>query len=382
VADSAPATSDADALVTTATTLPGMARATQQGGPVPVRSAFMEPVRALQRVAYLLEAQNEPTFKVKAFRRAAAVIADLDPGRVFALAGAGRLEDLAGIGKTTAQVIAEALAGGIPSYLSQLENAQPGRPEGEVGRLFAALVGDCHSHSDWSDGGSPIAEMAEAARDRGLAYLVLTDHSPRLTVAHGLSPERLVEQLAIVAEVNEALAPFRLLTGIEVDILEDGSLDQDPELLGALDLVVASVHSKLRMETRPMTARMLVAIESPHTDVLGHCTGRLIVGRGRPPSTFDPHAVFDACARTGTAVEINSRPDRRDPPPDLLALAIDAGCLFAIDSDAHAPGQLEWPVNGCEQAVEAGVPSERVVNTWPVDRLLAWTAAHGGAAVA
>jgi len=337
----------------------------------------MEPVAALQRVAYLLEAKDEPTFKVKAFRRAAGVIAELDPERVVSLAAAGRLEDLAGIGKTTAQVVAESVAGATPAYLAQLEGERPPPPEGEVGGLFAALVGDCHSHSDWSDGGSPIAEMAEAARDRGLAYLVLTDHSPRLTVAHGLSPERLVEQLGIVASVNESLSPFRLLSGIEVDILEDGSLDQDPELLGALDLVVASVHSKLRMESRPMTARMLRAIESPHTDVLGHCTGRLIAGKGRPPSAFDADAVFAACARTGTAVEINSRPDRRDPPHELLCRAIEAGCLFAIDSDAHAPGQLEWPLNGCEQAVEAGVPRERVVNTWGVDRLLAWTAGHG-----
>jgi len=342
----------------------------------------MEPVFALRRVAYLLEADNEPTFKVKAFRRAAAVIADLDPDRLASLARAHRLEDLPGIGKTTAQVITEAVAGDTPSYLAHLEAGRPPPPAGEVGRLFGALVGDCHSHSDWSDGGSPIAEMAEAARDRGLAYLVLTDHSPRLTVAHGLSPDRLRRQLEIVAEVNDALAPFRLLTGIEVDILEDGSLDQDPELLGALDLVVASVHSKLRMEARPMTARMLAAIESPHTDVLGHCTGRLIAGRGRPPSAFDADAVFAACARTGTAVEINSRPDRRDPPKELLHLAIEAGCLFAIDSDAHAPGQLEWPVNGCEQAVEAEVPTERVVNTWAVDRLLSWTARHGSGTAA
>jgi putative hydrolase len=334
----------------------------------------MEPVAALRRVAYLLEAQNEPSFKVKAFRHAAAVIAELDEDRFASLVGSGRFEDLAGIGKSTAQVIREAAAGDTPAYLTRLEDERAPAPSGEIGRLFASLVGDCHSHSDWSDGGSPIAEMAEAARDRGHAYLVLTDHSPRLTVAHGLSPERLIEQLRVVAAVNEALAPFRLLSGIEVDILEDGTLDQDPKLLAGLDLVVASVHSKLRMESRPMTARMLAAVESPHTDVLGHCTGRLIVGRQRPPSSFDARAVFDTCARTGTAVEINSRPDRRDPPLELLRMAIEAGCLFAIDSDAHAPGQLEWPVNGCEQAVEAGVPAERVVNTWPVERLLAWTA--------
>jgi putative hydrolase len=333
----------------------------------------MEPVAALRRVAYLLEAQNEPTFKVRAFRHAATVIADLDEDRFTSLVGSGRFEDLAGIGKSTAQVIREAAAGDTPTYLTRLEDERPPAPGGEIGRLFSSLVGDCHRHSDWSDGGSPILEMAEAARDRGHAYLVLTDHSPRLTVAHGLSPERLVEQLRVVTAVNEALAPFRLLSGIEVDILEDGTLDQDPKLLAGLDLVVASVHSKLRMESRPMTARMLAAIESPHTDVLGHCTGRLIVGRQRPPSSFDARAVFEACARTGTAVEINSRPDRRDPPLELLRMAIEVGCLFAIDSDAHAPGQLEWPVNGCEQAIEAGVPAERVVHTWPVERLLAWT---------
>jgi putative hydrolase len=337
----------------------------------------MEARAALQRVAYLLEAQNEPTFKVKAFRRAAAVIAELSPERLGELARTGRLEDLSGIGKTTAQVIKEAVAGGAPGYLTRLEEERPPVPGGEVGRLYRSLQGDCHSHSDWSDGGSPVPEMAEAARDRGLRYLVLTDHSPRLTVAHGLSAERLVEQRAVVAEVDAAMAPFRLLAGIEVDILEDGSLDQEAGLLAGLDLVVASVHSKLRMESRPMTARMVAAVESPHTDVLGHCTGRIIAGRGRPPSAFDADAVFAACARTGTAVEINSRPDRRDPPAELLEKAIAAGCLFAIDSDAHAPGQLEWPVNGCEQAVEAGVPAERVVNTWPVDRLLAWTAGHG-----
>ena len=165
-------------------------------------------------------------------------------------------------------------------------------------------------------------EMAEAAKELGHRYWALTDHSPRLTVAHGLNAERLRQQLDVVAELNEELAPFRILTGIEVDILEDGSLDQDEELSAQLDVVVASVHSKLRMDAPAMTGRMLRAIESPHTDILGHCTGRILVGRGRPPSTFDAEAVFAACAATGTAVEINSRPERLDPPEPLLALAL------------------------------------------------------------
>ena len=122
---------------------------------------------------------------------------------------------------------------------------------------------------------------------------------------------------------------------------------------------------------------MVRAIENPHTDILGHCTGRIIVGRGRKPSTFDPADVFAACLRTGTAVEINSRPERRDPPLELLRLAVGAGCYVSIDTDAHAPGQLEWIGLGCEQAAEAGADPAKVVNCWDADRLLAWTASHG-----
>jgi putative hydrolase len=338
----------------------------------------VEPADALRRIAYLLESQRAETYKVKAFRNAADTVDTTAPERLAQLAASGRLADLPGVGDTTAKVVAEALRGEVPSYLEHLEGETVPPLVGPVADLRAALVGDCHSHSNWSDGGSPIREMAVAARDLGHDYLVLTDHSPRLTVAHGLNRERLLEQLEVVAEVNEELAPFHLLTGIEVDILEDGSLDQDDDLLARLDVVVASVHSKLRMDSAPMTKRMVAAISSPHTDILGHCTGRLIVGRGRPPSSFDADAVFDACARTGTAVEINSRPERRDPPEDLLRRAVDAGCYFSIDTDAHAPGQLEWQPNGCAQAVAADVDVARVLNTWPYDELLAWTSGHDG----
>jgi putative hydrolase len=218
--------------------------------------------------------------------------------------------------------------------------------------------------------------MAAAAKAYGHQYWALTDHSPRLTVAHGLDAERLRRQLEVVAELNEELAPFRILTGIEVDILEDGTLDQDEALLGRLDVVVASVHSKLRMEEPAMTRRMLAAVESPHVDILGHCTGRLLAGKGRPPSTFDAEAVFAACARTGTAVEVNSRPERLDPPEPLLSLALELGCVTVVDTDAHAPGQLEWQRHGCEQAARVGVPVERVMNTLDLDDFLAWTAGH------
>ena len=316
---------------------------------------------------------------MRAFRRAAEAVAEVDHDRLTSLAVAGRLQDLAGIGDKSAQVIAEALAGGVPSYLEELES----RPQPEMSAKAVGyrdlLKGDCHSHSDWSDGGSPIREMAEAARALGHSYWALTDHSPRLTVAHGLDRQRLERQLEVVDELNAEMSPFRVLTGIEVDILEDGSLDQDEDLLARLDVVVASVHSKLSMDSAPMTRRMIAAIHSPHTDILGHCTGRKLVGRGRKPSVFDADAVFKECVATGTAVEINSRPERRDPPPELLDLAVGAGCYFSIDTDAHAPGQLEWQGLGCQQAAEVDVPADRIVNTWSLEQLLAWTSRHQAA---
>ena len=305
---------------------------------------------------------------------------DTDPAELERLAAAPApgLRGLPGIGEVTERVIREAMAGEVPVYLRRLE-AIEGQPVAEgAAALREALRGDCHSHSDYSDGGSPIAEMAEAARDLGHEYLVLTDHSPRLTVANGLSPERLLAQLDEVARLNEELAPFRILTGIEVDILEDGALDQTDELLERLDVVVASVHSKLRMPAREMTRRMVAAVANPHTDILGHCTGRMVAGRGRPESEFDPAAVFGACAGHGVAVEVNSRPERQDPPKRLLRLAVEAGCRVAIDTDAHAPGQLDWQLGGCERAFACGVTPELVVNTRDAAGLLAWAGRHRG----
>jgi len=219
--------------------------------------------------------------------------------------------------------------------------------------------------------------MAAAARDLGHEWIALTDHSPRLTVARGLSAERLSAQLTLLDRLNAELAPFRVLTGIEVDILEDGSLDQRDDLLARLDVVVASVHSRLRMDTAPMTARMLAAVRNPLVDILGHCTGRLIAGRGRPPSQFDAPAVFTACRDSGTAVEINCRPERQDPPDELLSLAMDIGCAFSVDTGAHAPGQLDWLGSGCARAEAAGIGPERVINALGADALIARTRPGG-----
>ncbi|MEB3369935.1 PHP domain-containing protein [Saccharopolyspora mangrovi] len=316
-------------------------------------------ISALREIAFWLERQYAPTYRVRAFRRAAAVITDLDD--LDQRVEYGTLTDLEGIGRTTASVITQARRGGTPDYLAKLRDAAEVPEHG--GALRSALRGDCHTHSDWSDGGSPIAEMATTAHRLGHEWMALTDHSPRLTVARGLSAERLREQLDVVAQLNRELEPFRILTGIEVDILGDGALDQDEELLAELDVVVASVHSDLRMSSGPMTRRMVAAVRNPHVDVLGHCTGRLIGDRKRPQSTFDAREVFTACRDNDVAVEINSRPDRLDPPRELLRLARDLGCTFSIDSDAHAPGQLDWLAHGCARAEECGIPAERVINT-------------------
>jgi len=339
----------------------------------------VHPAEVLDQVATLLERSLAPAYKVQAFRRAADTIRDRPVEQLEQLAKAGRLLSLSGVGTSTSRVIAEVLEGKTPKYLTNLE-AEAAPDAGAGGEIRTALRGDLHSHSDWSDGGATIQQMATAARDLGHDYLALTDHSPSLKIARGLTAERLRKQLDVVAGLNQELAPFRILTGAEVDILEDGSLDQEDDLLAELDLVVASVHSKLRMPEQPMTDRMVAAMANPHADVLGHCTGRMVRGRGRPESTFDPDLVFGACAHFDKAVEINCRPERLDPPMRLLEQVVSWKCKVSIDSDAHAMGQLEWQPYGCARAAEAGVPVERIVNTWKADDLLDWTAAHGKAA--
>ena len=336
-----------------------------------------DPVADLRRIAFLLEAAQEPGYRVRAFRGAAATLAELGAEQVSLLGESGGLRELPGIGDVTERTILESLRGEEPVYLRRLESTE-GKPLAEgAAELRAALRGDLHAHTEASDGHFTIAEMAAVAIELGHHYLAITDHSPRLTIANGLSTERLLRQLEEIEELNRTLAPFRILSGIEVDINEDGSLDQSDEVLSRLDVVVGSSHSALRMPSAPMTRRMVTALANPHLDVLGHCTGRMKrKRRDRPESEFDADIVFAAAARFDKAIEINSLPDRLDPPKRLLRLAVESGCRVSIDSDAHYLGQLAWVRVGCERAFLCGVTPPMIVNAMPVDELLAWTASH------
>ncbi|MCV7100275.1 PHP domain-containing protein [Mycobacterium palustre] len=331
----------------------------------------MDPVSALREIAYYKDRSRHDPRRVMAYRNAADIIEGLDDATRERHGQANSWQTIPGIGPKTAKVIDQAWSGREPDMLVELRAAAAYLGGGDI---RSALRGDLHLHSNWSDGSAPIDEMMATASALGHEYCALTDHSPRLTIAKGLSPERLRKQLDVIEGLREQFAPMRILTGIEVDILEDGGLDQEPELLERLDVVVASVHSKLSMDSAGMTRRMVRAVSNPHTDVLGHCTGRLVSGgRGiRPESQFDAEAVFTACRDHGTAVEINSRPERRDPPMRLLKLALEIGCVFSIDTDAHAPGQLDFLGYGAQRALDAGVPADRIVNTWPADTLLEW----------
>jgi putative hydrolase len=318
----------------------------------------------LAEIAYLLRHKGD-SHRSRAFTKVAQMVLrdrpDLD-----ALQARSALETLEGVGAGIARTLGELIATGSSSYLDRLreELAQPDEPERAPFELSPLVemgyLGDLHAHTDWSDGGASVLEMARAAQARGYRYLAITDHSPRMGVVNGLGPERLAAQRRLIDEANRTLDGFTVLQGIEVDILEDGSLDLPDETLAALDVVVASPHLKLRMERAEMTERMLRAVAHPHVDIVGHPTGRR--PGSRQGAEYDYEAVFAAAARAGVVLEIDCDPNRMDLSPELATLALAQGCHLSLDSDAHAPDQLVYVDLGIWMARRAGVGTDRLIN--------------------
>jgi putative hydrolase len=323
--------------------------------------------QALSEIGYLLRQDANEKFRAKAFSAAAWSLAIQRPD-LASLHAESRLTSLEGVGAGIAKVLADLIENGHSRYLERLREQmkQPSRDD-ETHLDIAAYQGDVHSHSTWSDGKVSILEMAEGAKTMGYTYLGVTDHSPRITVVHGLDAERLLAQSHEMARVQEQVPGLTLLQGIEVDILEDGTLDLPDAVLEILDIVIASPHVKLRQDPSAMNERMLRAVSHPHVDVIGHPTGRR--PGSREGATYDFEAVFKEAAKHGVAVEIDCDPARMDLSPEMARLAYECGCNFTLDADAHSPAEFAYVRMGMWMAQRAGIPQERILNFLPADRL-------------
>ncbi len=325
--------------------------------------------QVLSEIGYLLRQNPNEKFRAKAFSSASWAIAQVRPD-MQALHDTDQLSSLPGVGAGIARVLTDLLETGHSRYLDRLrtEMGQPARDD-ESDLDLAGYQGDVHSHTEWSDGRATMLEMARGARDRGYRYLGVTDHSPRITVVHGLNAERLLAQSQQMAEVQDQVEGLTLLQGIEVDILEDGSLDLPDAVLEILDVVIASPHVKLRQEPEAMTHRMLRAVSHPHVDLIGHPTGRR--PGSREGASYDFELVFKEASKHGVAVEIDCDPARMDLSPEMARLALECGCDFALSSDAHAPAELDYVPMGAWMARRAGIPRERIVNFRDAEHLFA-----------
>ena len=323
--------------------------------------------QVLSEIGYLLRQDPEERFRAKAFSAAAWSLAIQRPD-LEALHGANKLTSLDGVGPGIAKVLAEVVETGKSRYLDRLREQikQPARDD-ESALDFARYQGDVHSHTKWSDGRATMLEMARGAQAMGYRYLGVTDHSPRIKVVNGLDADRLLAQSREMAEVQAQVPGIALLQGIEVDILEDGALDLPDMVLELLDVVIASPHVKLRQEEAAMTQRMLRAVSHPHVDVIGHPTGRR--PGSREGANYDFEAVFKEAARNHVALEIDCDPARMDLSPEMARVALECGCNFALDADAHAPAEFAYVPMGMWIARRAGIPEDRILNFLHLDEL-------------
>jgi putative hydrolase len=325
--------------------------------------------QVLSEIGYLLRQKEAERFRAKAFAGAAWSMVNSRPD-LGALLESNALTTIEGVGPGIAKVLAGLIETGQSSYLERLreEAGQPARDD-ESQIDLSQYKGDVHSHTKWSDGHATMLEMAEGAQAIGYRYLGITDHSPRISVVHGLGAERLLEQSREMAEVQSQVKGVTLLQGIEVDILEDGALDLPDAVLELLDVVIASPHVKLRQESAAMTERMLRAVSHPHVDVIGHPTGRR--PGSRPGADYDFELVFKEAARHKVALEIDTDPARMDLSPEMARLALECGCNFTLDADAHGPEQLAYVPMGAWMARRAGIPQQRILNFLDLDELTA-----------
>jgi DNA polymerase (family 10) len=260
----------------------------------------------------------------------------------------------------------------IPPVLREDRGEVEAAREGRLPHLISVhdIRGDLQMHSHWSDGKNTIREMAEACRDRGYAYLSLTDHSRAVTVAGGLTPRRVREQWEEIDALRESLDGIHLFRSLEVDILKDGSLDMPDEILEGLDLVLVSIHSYMNMDKTEMTDRVIRGIQHPTVDILAHPTGRIL--NRREPFPLDVEAVLQAAAELEVAVELNAHPQRLDLHDGHVRRARELGVKVAIDTDAHSTRDLDLVRYGVDQAARGWLGPLDVVNTLPLDRFLQW----------
>lgn len=356
-----------------------------------------EPLDSNRRIAALLRdlaSVQKSTQSKWGYKRAASAILNLDEPIETYLQPDGTLRKIPNIGPSSTRVILEVLQTGRSAIVESAVAASPRAGDVERARglrtnflsraqVVAALKnrslrgparrdyrGDLQMHSTWSDGAEPLEMLIEGCLARGYSYCAVTDHSYGLPIAGGVSMADLGRQHREIDALNERYAGrFRMLKGIEANIRADGRVDMSPEELATLEIVVAAPHSALRVES-DQTARMLAAVRQPGVHILGHPRGRMF--SSRPGVTADWDVVFAAAAEAGVAIEIDGDPSRQDVDFELAKRAVKAGCLFALDSDAHSSAELDYADTALAHARLAGVPKRRVINTWPVEKLLEW----------